>query len=310
MIKGLVSGLHHITSISGSARNNARFYTEILGLQFVKRTVNFDSPETWHLYYGDKTGNPGSITTFFPYSGITRGKSGNKSVVSTMFSVDHSALDFWIKRFKTHQIDFRGPFQRFDEEFIVFEDFDGIQIELVLNTTDKRTGCFTAGIPSEYGIKGLFSATLSYASPDATYEFLVRNLGHTRLVEIPERIRLYSGEDAPGNYIDLIARPSVPDQIAGAGTVHHLAFNTTNEQTQEQLRGQLQRAGFHPSSMQDRQYFKSIYFREPGGVLFEVATADPGFLIDESPEELGENLRLPPWLEERRGIIEAGLAPL
>ncbi len=308
MVKGLIQGLHHVTSFSGSARNNIRFYTEILGLQFVKKTVNYDSPDILHLYYGDKTGNPGSVATFFPFSGITRGKAGNSSVTSTMFSIGADSIGFWTNRLKTHQVDFRGPFTRFDEEeYIYFDDFDGIQVELVANAADLRPGCFTAGIPAGHGIKGLYSLTLSYASSEPTLEFLTRHMNHLLLKSDSDRSRLYSKENQPGNYIDLLSRPSMPNHLPGAGTVHHLAFQTSDETSQEKIRTHLSRAGFQPSPVMDRQYFKSIYFREPGGVLMEIATAGPGFLIDESPDELGENLKLPHWLEAKRNDIEAAL---
>jgi len=310
MVKGLINGIHHVTCLSGSAKNNARFYTEILGLRFVKKTVNYDSPDTWHLYYGNKEGNPGSITTFFPFSGITRGKSGNKSVVSKMFSIGENSIEFWTKRLKTHQIDFRGPISRFNEEYLHFEDFDGIHIELVANNTDHRKGCHTAGIPEEHGIKGLYSFTLSYASAEPTFEFFIRHMDHSVVIESDERLRLYSGVNLPGHYIDLISRPSVPNYIPGTGTVHHLAFQTPDQQSQEQIRNHLMRAGFQPSPVMDRQYFKSVYFREPGGIHLEIATSDPGFLIDEPLDALGESLKLPHWLEDKRNEIEAGLSPL
>ncbi len=309
-LKGLIKGLHHISSISGSARNNYRFYADILGLRLVKRTVNFDSPDTWHLYYGDKTGSPSSLTTFFPSSGITRGKSGNKSVTSTMYSIGTESIGFWIKRLKTHQIEFRGPFSRFNEEYIHFDDFDGIHIELIANSTDKRAGCKTAGIPEEHGIKGLYSATLSYASAEHTLDFLTKHFEHTLLIESDDRLRLFSGENKPGNYIDLISRPSFPNHLPGAGTVHHIAFTTTDEGMLEQLRNYYSRAGFQPSAVMDRNYFKSIYFREPGGIMVEISTSNPGFLIDEGIEQLGEALKLPPWLESKRKEIESGLSSL
>jgi glyoxalase family protein len=304
-----INGLHHITSISGSARNNARFYTEILGLQFVKKTINYDSPDTWHLYYGNKTGEPGSITTFFPFPGITRGKSGNKSITSTMFSIGSDALGFWMNRLKTHQIEFRGPYTRFNEEYIHFEDFDGIHLELVANATDSREGCSTAGIPIQYGIKGLYSVTLSYASAESTLDFLTKHMQHIVAMELPDRTRLFSGTNRPGNFIDLISRPSLPNQIPGSGTVHHLAFQTADETSQKLIHSKLMKAGLYPSAIMDRQYFKSIYFREPGGITFEIATAGPGFLTDESLNELGKNLMLPSWLENKRNEIEAGLSP-
>lgn len=307
MIKGLIKGLHHVTSFSGKARNNIRFYNEILGLQFVKKTVNYDSPDTLHLYYGDTVGNPGSVTTFFPFSGISRGKTGNNSVTSTLFSIGPDSLEFWTQRLKTHQVEFRGPFSRFDEEYILFDDFDGIRIELIANAADQRTGCSAAAIPAEHGIKGLYSLALSYASYETTLEFLTKHMNHVLLKSENERIRLYSEENHPGYYVDLISHPSMPNQMPGIGTVHHMAFQTPDEASQEKIRAHLYRAGFHPSPIMDRQYFKSVYFREPGGVLMEIATAGPGFLIDERKNELGENLQLPPWLEEKRDAIEAGL---
>lgn len=305
----MINGLHHITSLAGSARNNARFYTEILGLQFVKRTINYDSPDTWHLYYGNKSGDPGSITTFFPFPGLTRGKPGNKSVASTMFSIGQDAMGFWINRLKSHHIEYRGPFKRFDEEYLHFEDFDGIHLELVANSSDNRDGCYTAGIPVHYGIKGLYSVTLSYASAESTLDFLTKHLQHFVALETTDRLRLYSGSNKPGCFIDLISRPSVPNQIPGTGTVHHLAFQTDDENTQNMIHAKLVKSGMYPSAVMDRQYFKSIYFREPGGITFEIATAGPGFLIDENPEELGEKLMLPSWLESKRAEIEAGLIP-
>lgn len=310
MTKGIIDGLHHITSLSGSARNNARFYTEILGLQFVKKTVNYDSPDTLHLYYGDQAGRPGSVTTFFPFSGITRGKTGNSSVTSTMFSIGPDSIGFWTQRLKTHQIEFRGPITRFDEEYIHFEDFDGIPIELVANSKDHRPENPTAGIPGEHSIKGLHSLTLSYASTDQTFEFMTKHMNHSLLKNSSDRTRLYAGEDTSGRYIDLVSRPSMPNQVPGIGTVHHVAFGTADDSSHEQMRTHLYRAGFHPSTIMDRQYFKSIYFREPGGVLFEIATAGPGFLIDEKLNELGESLKLPPWLEPRRKEIEKVLSQL
>lgn len=308
MVKGLINGLHHVTSLSGSARNNARFYTEILGLQFVKKTVNFDSPDTWHLFYGDKKGSPGSLVSYFPFSGITRGKAGNKSVSSIMFSIGENSMDFWLKRLKTHQIDFRGPITRFNEEFIFFEDFDGMHIELVANAHDQRSGCYTAGIPVEHGIKGLYSLSLSYASADSSIDFLIRQFDHKIIVQSDERVRLSSGNSLPGSIIDLISRPSVPNQIPGTGTVLHLSFQTTDDTSLDQIRNYLSRLGMQPSPITDRYYYKTISFKEPGGILFEVSTANPGFLFDESPSEIGEYLKLPPWLEEQRDHIEESLS--
>jgi glyoxalase family protein len=310
MDQQLITGLHHITSISGSPRNNVRFYTEILGLKFVKKTINYDSPDTWHLYYGDGMGRPGTIITFFPFSGISRGKSGNRSVTSTIFSIDENALSFWMERLNTHHIEYKGPFKRFDENFIVFTDFDGLQIELVANETDTRIGTNTPGISEKNAIKGMYSVTLSYASAEPTLDLLTNVLQHSIVNEYEDRIRLFSGTNQPGHFLDIKIRPSATNQVAGIGTVHHLAFQTPDENTQKKIFTSLTKAGIHASRVMDRQYFKSIYFREPGGVLFEIATAGPGFLIDEKPEELGQSLKLPQWLENQRIKIESSLSPL
>ncbi|TVQ82439.1 MAG: ring-cleaving dioxygenase [Bacteroidetes bacterium] len=310
MPSDLINGLHHVTAIAGSVRNNVRFYTEILGLRFIKKTINYDSPETWHLYYGDETGSPGSAITFFPFRGITRGRSGNRSMTTTMFSIGENSIDFWKNRLKTHQIEFRGPHKRFNEEFLIFEDFDGMPIELVANAEDTRTGRETPGIPSEHAIKGFYSVLLSYASFDPSLDFLLKFMNHKIVENNGDRVRLYSGSKVPGYYVDLISHPSSPNQTPGAGTVHHLAFQTDDEESQKKIRTILQNEGYFPSSVMDRQYFRSIYFREPGGVLFEVATSGPGFLVDEDIESLGSSLKLPHWLESQRKEIENMLEPI
>lgn len=310
MTTPLINGLHHVTAIAGSVKKNVRFYTEVLGLRMVKQTINYDSPDTWHLYYGDARGNPGTAITFFPFSGIARGRSGNNSMDATLFSIGENSIEFWKNRLKTYQVDFRGPFKRFDEEYLSFEDFDGLPLELVTNAQDERVGWSTPGISEEHSIKGFHSAVLGYSSYESTFDFLLRLMNHKLLDKAGDRVRLYSGEKKPGNFVDLVAHPSLPGQVPGTGTVHHLAFQTKDEESQEIIRAELLAEGMHPSPVMDRQYFRSIYFREPGGVLFEVATAGPGFLVDESFEELGSSLKLPHWLEEQRAQIEANLPPL
>lgn len=310
MSDNLVNGLHHVTAIAGSVKNNIRFYTEVLGLRFVKKTINYDSPETWHLYYGDATGRPGSAITFFPFKGVPRGRSGNNSMSSVLFSIGENSIEFWLNRFKTFQIDYRGPFSRYNEEYLVLEDFDGMPVELVANSQDDRMGWETPGIPSENSIKGFFSAVLSYASFDPTLDFLLREMNHKILENKGDRVRLFSGENIPGHYVDLISHPSSPNQMPGTGTVHHLAFQTEDEESQQQIRKSLVKSGYSPSPVMDRQYFRSIYFKEPGGVLFEMATSGPGFQVDESIENLGSSLKLPHWMENQRTEIENLLEPI
>jgi glyoxalase family protein len=310
MQEHLINGIHHITAITGSVKNNLRFYTEILGLRLVKRTVNYDSPDVWHFYYGNKTGHPGSVITFFPFLGIPKGKSGNRSVSVIMYSVGEESLSFWQDRLKLHKIDFRGPFKRFDEEYLHLQDFDGLEIELVSNQFDQRIGWEKQGIPEKHAIKGIYSSLLSYANTELSADFLVRQMNHRILGREGSRVRLSSGSDLSGNFVDLISHPSFPDQWGGTGTVHHIAFGTKDEKTQQAVKTMLRNAGIETSPVMDRQYFKSIYFREPGGVLFEIATSGPGFLVDENIETLGSSLKLPNWMEPRRNEIESVLSPL
>lgn len=306
----MIQGIHHITALTGNIRNNIRFYTEILGLRLIKRTVNYDSPDTWHLYFGDARGEPGTVITFFPFMNLPKGQSGNGSVKVTGFSVAAGSLGFWAKRLKEYHVPFRGPSHRFDEEFLFFQDFDGLELELVASAKDSRLGSGTVGIKEEYAIKGFSHVELSLSSWERTTELLTGTLNHILVNEEDERRRLFSGEDTPGHYIDLVVRPGMPSQKQGSGTIHHVALGAADEKMQAQLRRKIQKTGLFISEVKDRQYFKSVYFREPGGVLFEVATQGPGFMIDEQLQTLGQDLKLPPWLENQRKQIEEQLPPL
>lgn len=306
----MIQGIHHITALTGNIRNNIRFYTEILGLRLIKRTVNYDSPDTWHLYFGDTRGEPGTVITFFPFTNMPKGHSGNGSVKVTGFSVAAGSLGFWAKRLKEYHVPFRGPAHRFDEEYLFFEDFDGLELELVASDKDPRKGTGTIGIKEDFAIKGFSHVELSLSSSERTMELLTTTLHHVVLEEQDGRLRLFSHENAPGNYLDLVSRPAMPQQQQGSGSIHHVALGTADEETQMRLRKKIQKQGLFISEVKDRQYFKSIYFREPGGVLFEVATQGPGFLIDEKPETLGQELKLPSWLESNRRQIEDQLPPL
>jgi len=306
----MIKGIHHVTAMTGNIRKNVRFYTEILGLQFVKKTVNYDSPDTWHFYFGDATGSPGSVITFFPFLGMPRGQSGVGSTNVIGFSVGTDSLDFWKKRLKEYQVDFRGPFHRFDESYFTLYDLDGMELELVASPNDPRKGVETPGIKGENAIKGFSHVELTCSIADKTAFFMVNKLDHKRLVEENDRIRLYTGEALPGNYVDLVSRPSMPHHKGGIGTAHHVAFSTTDLETQKQLKDRLSKTGIQVSQVLDRKYFQSVYFREPGGVLFEIATMGPGFLIDEAPDALGQSLKLPDWMEPDREKIEAMLPPL
>lgn len=276
----------------------------------MKKTVNYDSPDTWLFYFGDATGSPGSVITFSPFPGMPRGQSGVGSTSVTGFSVGADSLDFWKKRLKEYQIDFRGPFHRFDESYFTLHDLDGMELELVASPTDLRQGVETPGIKGENAIKGFSHVELTCSIADKTAFFMVNVLDHKRLAEENDRIRLYTGEALPGNYVDLVSRPSLPHHKGGIGTVHHVAFSTPDLETQKQLKDRLSKTGIQVSHLADRQYFHSVFFREPGGFLFEIATMGPGFLIDETPGTLGQRLMLPAWMEPDREKIEAKLPPL
>lgn len=306
----MLKGIHHITAMTANIKKNIRFYSEILGLRLIKKTVNFDSPDTWHLYFGDSVGNPGTVISFLPYPGMPRGQSGVGSASVIGFSVGSESLEFWRKRLKEYQVDFRGPFQRFNESYISLHDMDGIELELVANSIDPRQGLVTPGISVENAIKGFYHVEMTCSIGDKTAFFLVNVLDHHRLVEENDRIRLYSAQATPGCFVDLVSRPSLPLFKAGVGTIHHVAFSAPDTETQQILREKVSKAGIQVSQVTDRRYFKSVIFKEAGGVLIEISTIGPGFLVDETADTLGQGLMLPSWLEADRESIEASLLPM
>ena len=291
----LVTGLHHITALASDAQRNYDFYAGILGLRMVKKTINFDAPEVYHLYYGNENGSPGSIMTFFPYPGIPKGRKGNGQLTVTSFSISGSALDYWIKRLDKFKIKYNSPEKRFEDElYIYFEDNDGLGLELVANNRDERKGFSTGNIPLEYSIKGFYGIALSEEGYEKTAGLLTAQMDHQLISEKGNRFR-YSASGKPGDFVDVLCNPDALKGEAGAGTIHHVAFATTDERTQLEAREKLMKMGFNITAVLDREYFHSIYFREPGGVLFEIATIPPGFTVDEDPAHLGEALKLPPW---------------
>ena len=306
-MKTLINGLHHVTTMAGDTQRNVDYSTGILGLRLVKKTVNFDAPDVYHLYYGDETGSPGTILTFFPYGNLPRGRKGAGQLTYTAFSVPTAALSFWIDRLHEHSISYTGPHKRFSETYLRFEDHDGAGVELVFNEEDKRPGRDNGQIPVEYAVRGFHTVTLNEANPDQTINLLTETMQHTLIGEEEGRFRFKAGIGGPGNYVDVLHSPTDGRALQGAGSVHHVAFSTDSDETQLTIRAQLTEAGFHPTAVQDRQYFHSIYFREPGGILFEIATNPPGFTVDESLAELGTALKLPPQYESRRAKVEAEL---
>jgi glyoxalase family protein len=305
----LVTGIHHVTALAGNPQKNIDFYAGILGLRLVKKTVNFDAPEVYHFYYGNETGQPGSILTFFPYGDIMKGRHGKGMLNTTTFSVPLSSLEYWEKRLKKFNINYKQPQERFEEVFIYFGDEDGLGLELVFNDKDERKGFSYGNIPVENSIKGFYNVEIWEEGYERTAAILTQQLDHSLITEKGNRFR-FAATNSPGNYVDILCAPDSLKGLGGNGTVHHIAFATANKQTQEEVRTKIAQRMLNPTPILDRQYFTSIYFREPGGVLFEVATEEPGFAIDEDKAHLGESLKLPSWYEKHRKIIEEAVTPV
>jgi len=306
-----IKGLHHVTALASSPQKNVDFYVGILGLRLVKKTINFDAPNVYHLYYGDETGNPGSIMTFFPFQGIQAGRQGRGQAATTTFSIPSDSIDYWLNRFGQFEIAHKPPQNRMDEVFIYFEDHDGLGLELIANDKDTRPPFTYGHIPIEHAIRGFYSVELWETHYEQTESLLVNYLNHTFVSEAGPRRRYAVGESTvPGQIIDIVWDQEAPVGVGGGGTVHHIAFDTPSDEKQLTVREHLMKAGLTPTEVIDRQYFHSIYFREPGGVLFEVATTPPGFLYDEDKAHLGESLKLPSWEEHRRAYIENLLEPI
>ncbi len=301
------AGLHHVTAIAGDPQVNVDFYAGILGLRLVKKTVNFDDPGSYHLYYGDAAGNPGTIVTFFSWPGSRRGRIGTGQVSATSFIVPEDSLGYWTERLVEHGIRFEQPERRFDETVLVFGDPDGLAVEIVARP-GRNGGEVWKGSPVPPGsaIRGISGVTLSERSAGITTDLLTNLLGFEKVEEKDGRARYRSG----GSFADVLDEPDGPAGRTAVGTVHHVAWRAPDEATQEAWREEIAARGFHVTPILDRKYFRSVYFREPGGVLFEIATDPPGFTVDEDKEHLGESLKLPPWLEKDRESIEQSLPPI
>lgn len=305
----LIKGLHHVTAMADDPQKNLDFYAGVLGLRLVKKTINFDAPDVYHLYYGDEEGKPGTIMTFFPYKGLHRGRQGKGQLTTTAFSIPSESLGYWTERLTKFGVEHTNPQERFDEGFIYFEDPDGLGIELIANDRDTRPGFTYGQIPEEQAVKGFHSVTLSEDGYEKTGGFLTTYLNHAAVAEQTNRFR-YSSTGKVGDIIDVVCEPDRLRGLGGAGTVHHVAFATDNDTSIRQVQESLSGKGMNVTPVLDRQYFHSIYFREPGGVLFEVATSDIGFAYDEPLDALGQSLKLPPWEEKNRSRIESGLEPI
>ncbi|MBL7700524.1 MAG: VOC family protein [Chitinophagaceae bacterium] len=305
----LITGIHHITALASDAQHNIDFYCGVLGLRLVKKTVNFDAPEVYHFYYGDEIGQPGTILTFFPYQGLSGGRHGKGMLNTTSFSLASSSLGFWEERLKKFGVNYKGPSDRFEETVLYFEDGDGLGLELIFSDKDQRPGFTYGHIPAEHSIKGFYGAELWVEGYEKSAALLTEQMDHVAIAEKGNRFR-YAAKDAPGHYIDLVCMPDSLRGLSGAGTVHHIAFSTPDAQTQLDARVRISQRMLNPTPVLDRSYFTSIYFREPGGILFEIATAGPGFMIDEKKEELGTSLKLPNQYEAYREQIEKTVVPI
>jgi glyoxalase family protein len=304
-------GIHHVTAIAGDPQRNLDFYAGVLGLRLVKLTVNFDDPGSYHLYYGDEVGRPGSLLTFFPWPGGMRGRQGAGQIATIGFAIPPAALGFWIERLISHSIKYEGPTRRFDEQVLTFSDPDGLMIELVATVTALGTEPWSDGpVAPDQTVRGLHGTTIWEDGDSGTGSFLTQVMGFAGVGEDAGLLRYATEGSGPGLVVNLRRAGGFWRGAGGVGTVHHMAFRAATDEEQVARRAEIESRGIEITPVIDRQYFHSVYFREPGGVLFEIATDGPGFTIDEAVSELGSHLKLPPMYEAQRGRIERALPPL
>lgn len=306
-----VLGLHHITAISGDAQKNVDFYTDVLGLRMIKKTVNYDDPKTYHLYFSDYIGTPGMVLTFFPWSSEGfKGRKGTGQATTFSYSVPLIAKDYWKKRLAEKNINISADYSRFNEEVILIEDYDGFEVELIFNLDEKSEGWSFGDVPKEFSLRSFHTVTLSLYNYQATEKLLIETMGYRKVAEENGRRRYEAGDGGANTYIDIIDTPSDLIGRMGVGAIHHIAFRVPDDEQHKLIREKVHNDGYNVTEIVDRNYFHSIYFREPGGVLFEIATNNPGFDVDEDIKELGKKLQLPPWYEQYRKEIENVLPPI
>lgn len=303
------AGLHHITGITGDAKKNFGFYTKTLGLRFVKRTVNFDDPSAWHLYYGNETGAPGSALTFFLWENMPRGRQGMGEAVEVGYAVPKGSLAFWKQRLEADGIPARES-ERFGDRVLALQDREGMKIEIVETATAANAPAWGAGpVPPEHAVRGFSGITLRPHGGARTAEVLTAGFGYADGGKDGDRQRFLGDADI-GAQIDIVIDKDQPRGQQGAGTLHHVAFRAKDDAEEIAFANRIRQLGLNTTEQIDRMYFHSIYFREPGGILFEIATDQPGFTWDEPKESLGTALKLPPWHEQNRAAIERALPPL
>ncbi|TWF35318.1 glyoxalase family protein [Chitinophaga polysaccharea] len=306
-----ILGLHHITAIAGDAQRNYDFYTGVLGLRMVKKTVNFDDPGTYHFYYGDEHGTPGTILTFFPWGNIASGRAGTGMATEITYAVPEGSLDAWKERLSRFKVPFSEIKEHFGEPYLSFTDPDGLNINLVVpKTPDTRAPWQTNEVKADIATRGFHSTTLSLKEIDATASVLTDIFGYRLLAQEGNRYRFITDTVQQAGIIDLLALPEGQRGLSGAGINHHVAFRVANDTIQMEYQEKVLSKGLQITPKIDRDYFFSLYFREPGGVLFEIATDNPGFTVDEPLDKLGMSLRLPKQYEPARGEIEKVLPVL
>lgn len=300
------AGIHHLTGITGDAQKNIDFYTGVLGLRMVKLTVNFDDPSAYHLYYGNALGEPGTIATFFHWPRMQERRVGAGEITSIGFSIPKDATDYWESHLKEHS----APYDvrtTFGETHIIFRDPDGLQVELIADTALPATKPWTHSVPEIHAIRSFHSVTLCEDGSERTRIFLENTFGYKRVAQEGTLFKYSTDGDAAGRHLYVRIAPDLPRGMMGSGTVHHVAFRARDDADEESIRTELLSVGMDATPVIDRNYFHSVYFREPGGILFEIATDAPGFTIDEIAAQLGSSLVLPAQYEPYRAQIEASL---
>ena len=306
-----ILGIHHVTAIASDPQRNVDFYTGVLGMRMVKRTVNFDDPGTYHLYYGDEVGSPGTILTFFPWPHASGGREGARQVNGVALAVPQASLGYWLARLVSKGVEHGEIETKFGERLVRFRDPDGMQLELV--GSDQATGIpgwDDGPVPSEHAVRGVHAVTLWTEHAAETFALVEGPLGMSRVSSEGSVTRFAASEGGTGALLDVRDVNGFWEGRLGAGTVHHVAWRVPDDAAELQMLGAVRGAGVSTTNVVDRKYFHSVYFREPGGTLFEIATDEPGFAIDEPVAELGHSLVLPAWLEDERSRIEEKLPPL
>lgn len=298
-------GIHHISIISGDGQTNAEFYVQTLGLRMVLKTVNQDDPSSYHLFYANGAGQPGSSITFFPWPRAVKGEAGTGQTTVIAFGVPESSLDFWKERLSYRGVGYKEPFDRFGYKVLQFDDPDGLTLELVFDSAmDSVSGWDSEYVPEEHSIRGFWSATLRLSEMDETAQLLEQVLGFNKK-ESSGKLTLFESNSEIGRYLIIEETGEYQPTKNGRGIVHHIAFRAKNEKELREMRAEVIDFGLSPTDVIDRHVFKSVYFQSPGGVLFEMASDDPGYKsVVEDEKEMGKKLFLPPWLERKREEIE------